>query len=319
MRYAVVLLLGACLVPHGVAGAQNPDLPYADRIDQWILDLKSDDLLDRWYAAYALGQAGPAAAAAVDPLMSILGNLGGHEYVRGTAAWALGRIGTQAEQAVPLLIETLDSAHISVRRNSPRALGAIGAPAAAPAVPRLLGLLSDRDPEVRANAAMALWQIERHERAIPALTAMLAGPRAGVYEAAVAFGQLEAVPEQAVLEALVGTFTHRDPAVRQAAARSAGAFGEAALPAMQQALGSEHTEARQAALEALGWVGRSAVGVVMTALKDPSPAVRRTAAQTLGRLGADALEAEQALVAALDDPNAEVRKAVAWAIRRVRG
>ncbi len=289
-----------------------------EQLRRWTADLQSEELRDRWYAAYALGRAGPAAAEAVEPLMAILANLGGHEYVRGTAAWALGRIGPPAEQAAPLLIETLSSAHISVRRNSPLALAAIGAPAATPAVPQLVGLLNDRDAEVRVNAAVALWRLDRHARAIPTLTALLASPGAGAYEAAVALGQLEAAPEPTVREALIGALVHRDPAVQRAAARSLGEMGEAALPSLETALEHADEPMRRSAVEALGWMGPPALDVLIVALHNDAPGVRRTAARALGRLGAAAARSEPALVAAIEDPDAEVRQTAAWAIRQVR-
>ncbi|MDY0165377.1 MAG: HEAT repeat domain-containing protein [Thermoguttaceae bacterium] len=313
-----LLLTAAVLMPFAAAHGGEATEAAAEQVDRWIAELASDNLPQRWHAVYALGQAGPAAADAVEPLMTILANLGGHEYVRGTAAWALGRIGPQAEQAVPLLIETLGSAHISVRRNSPLALAQIGPPAATPAVPQLVGLLNDPDPEVRVSAAVALWHIARHERAIPSLEAMLAGPDTGAYEAAVALGRLDGEPEESVLGALVAAFAHRDATVRRAAARSVGRMGEAALPVLQKALEHGQDEVRRTAAESLGWMGPQAVASLIAALRNDSPAVRCIAARSLGRLGADAALAEPALVAALDDSNPEVRQAVAWAIGRVR-
>ena len=290
----------------------------ADRIDRWIADLQSHDLTRRWQAVYALGQTGPAAAGAVEPLAAILANLAEHEYVRGATAWALGRIGPQAELGVPVLIDTLGSAHISVRRNSPLALAAIGSPEAIASVPRLLDLLEDPDREVRVNAAVALWRLARHEHSIPVLQAMLAGPGVGAYEAAVALGRLDGAPEQQVLGPLVDAFAHDDATVRRAAARSVGKLGGVALPALQTAFKHAQDKVRQAAAESLGWMGPQAVPDLIAALRNDSPAVRRIAARSLGRLGAEASEAKPDLLAALDDPHPEVRQAAAWAIGRVR-
>jgi len=319
MRCAAVYLLLFGLAFDSWAQAEQQTPSSETQIRGWIADLQSDDLPRRWHAAYALGQSGPAAAGAVEPLTAILENLGGHEYVRGTAAWALGRIGPAAGQAAPLLIETLESKHVSVRRNAPLALAAIGPPAASPAVPQLLALLNDPDAEVRVNAAVALWRIGRHERALPALSAALRNSGPGAYEAAVALGRLEAAPEPAILGPLVGAFGHGNASVRQAAARSAGKMGEAALPALQTALEAAQHQVRETAAEALGWMGPAASGALVAALNNDAPTVRRIAARALGRLGTDASEAEPALVAALDDAHPEVRKAVASAIRKIRG
>ena len=113
------------------------------------------------------------------------------EYVRGGAAWALGRIGPKAAAAVPMLMETIKSqGHLSLRRSSATALGGIGA-AAKPAVAALEAALQDKDITVRVNAAVALWQIDRHAKAVPALIEMLRqGSESAPYEAAVALGRL---------------------------------------------------------------------------------------------------------------------------------
>lgn len=311
------LLFAVCFLSSSPAWAAEPATE-DNQIRKWIADLGSDDLRERWYAAYALGQAGPEAADAIEPLMAILGNLGGHEHVRGMAAWALGRMGPGAEQAVPVLIGTLGSAHLSVRRNAPLALAQIGPPAATPAVPQLVGLLGDPDPEVRVNAAVALWKIDRHKQAIPTLGTMVAAPGPGAYEAAVALGQLDAVPEQAALGHLVGAFAHPDEIVRQAAARSVGGMGDAAIGSLQTALDDARDQVRQTAVEALGWMGSQAMDSLVAALRNDSPAVRRLAARALGHMRIKAAAAEPALVAALNDPDPEVRQAVAWAIGKVR-
>lgn len=318
MCRAVDLFLVACLTAWPSARSEEPGGCSTDNVPRWIAELERHDLTRRWQAVYALGQAGPAAADAVEPLVAIFENRGEHEYVRGVTAWALGRIGPEAESAVPALIDTLGSSHISVRRNAPLALAAIGSPEAVAAVPQLLKLLEDPDREVRVNTAVALWRLARHERSIPALEAMLAGPAVGAYEAAVALGRLDGAAEQQVLSPLVDAFAHGDVTVRQAAARSVGKQGEAAFPALQTSLEHAQDEVRQAAAESLGWMGPQAVPTLITALRNDSPSVRQIAARSLGRLGAGASESKHALLETLDDPHPEVRQAAAWAVGRVR-
>jgi HEAT repeat protein len=92
----------------------------------------------------------------------------------------------------------------------------------APPVSVLVQRLADDDPQVREQAAAALGRW---------------GPRAS-----------EAV---APLMAALG---HDDPYLRGAAAVALGRIGEAAVPALTQALASEHTELRWSAAIALGGV-----------------------------------------------------------------
>jgi HEAT repeat protein len=151
------------------------------------------------------------------------------EYVHGTVAWAIGRIGPAAEPAIPDLIGCLgaeldgaqraQSVHGSARRNAAWALGQFG-PAARVAVPELAKLLDDEDPVVRVQAAAALWRIDRHAKAAATLLEMLRARKGnGSFAAAVALGELGPdVP--GALEALVEALGHPDEDTQRAASRS---------------------------------------------------------------------------------------------------
>jgi HEAT repeat protein len=285
--------------------------------------LADKEIRVRWHATYALGQLGPQADAAVEPLMGVLKNLGEDEYVRGGAAWALGRIGPAAQPAVPLLMETLKSKkHISVRRSSALALGNIG-PAAKPAIAGLEAALNDSDAIVRLSAAEALWKIDRHAKAIPTLVEMLRRRSDSLpsdplpYEAAVALGHLGADAEPAV-PALRGALGHADRDVTRAAARSLAEIGPAAVPALQEALKHDDANVRRSAVEAFGWLGKPSVPNLIDALKDKSDAVRRAAARALGRLGRAAKAAESALIQSANDPSREVSETAGWALRQIQ-
>ncbi len=322
-----ILLLPVAAVPAGAAEEYRGKPAGA-----WVARLNDDDLRARWHATYALGQIGPGAAEAVEPLAAMVADKYGHEYVRSGAAWALGRIGPAAEPAVPRLVETLRSQPppvVSVRRTVPQALGRIG-PAARPAVPELLKLLDDEDRAVRVNAAAALWRIAEHERAIPALVAMLrTGTGTLPYKAAVALGKLGApqkgdaalfraeesrVPFFEVIPALIESLGHADDDVRRAAGRSLGQLGPTTIPALRQALDHAQAPVRRHAVVALGWIGEPAVPALIEALKNDLPPVRLTAARELGRLGPAAAEARGALIEAVDDPDPQVRAAAAKAL-----
>ena len=287
---------------------------------QWADQLTNPDIRARWYACYVLGQLGPQASEAVEPLQKVLQQRSEQEYVRGNAAWALGRIAPGAEAAIPLLMETIYSkGHISVRRNSVEALGNLGV-AAKRAVPDLLKLLGDEDLVTRVNAAVALWKIDHHPQAVPALVEMLRhGTPPAPYEAAVALGRLGAKPE-VVAPALIEAFHQPDADVRRAAARSLGQLGRTALRALRdkKALDDPDEDARSTVVEAMGWMGPDGVKPLVNALGDKSPAVRRAAARALGQLGAAARSAEPSLVEVVNDPNELVRKAAATALQLIR-
>jgi HEAT repeat protein len=310
-------------LPDSGAAAKEAKLSVA----HWTEQLAATDFRDRWYAGYMLGTLGPAAASAVPMLHKVLEKKSEHEYVRGMAAWALGRIGPAAASEIPLLRETMHSqGHLAVRRASVESLGDFGA-AAKPVLPDLVKLLSDDDPTTRVNTAVALWKIDRHPKAVPALVEMLRhGTPPEPYLAAAAMGQMEA-DAAAVAPALIEALHHSDGDVRRAASRSLGQLaghprsGSAVLPAIghAKALEDPDPEARRLVIEALGSMGPAAVTPLIAALKDESPPVRRAAARALGNLGRDARPALSALETAASDPREDVRNAAAKALRQIRG
>jgi HEAT repeat protein len=226
------------IVPQPAFVAPQQSSWHGKTAEQWIVQLSDKDVRERWYATHALGEMasakpkvpipfslarkmGPSSspATAVGPLMKILENPRENEYVRGGAAWALGRMHEAAAPAVPLLSGLFDSKHVSVRRNSALALGNVGR-AAKSAVPVLLKALADKDPTVRVNAAVALWKIDRHAEAVPALVKMLrTDTEPGAFEAAVALGELRP-DDKSAEEALTEALQSPDADVRRAAARS---------------------------------------------------------------------------------------------------
>lgn len=313
---AAVVLLGLASASPGRAADEAPAVVRGKTVAQWADQLADQDVAARWYAAYALGEFGPRAAAAVPALRKVLENRGEHEYVRGGAARALGCIGPGAESAVPLLIETLASEHhVAVRRNAAWALGRLG-PAARSAVPALRKRLDDADAAVRVKAAVALWQIDRHGESIPLLGAMARSNRQPeAYEAVLALGEVG--PEAAATAALVEVLGAGDDDSSRAAARALGCFGPAAMPAIKPLLDAPEETVRRRAVEVLGRMGAGAAPALIHALKDPSPLARAAAARALGRLGPSANEATSALLESLSDQDAQVRATAAWALKQI--
>jgi HEAT repeat protein len=146
-----------------------------------------------------LGSIGPDAAEAVPVLTACLGNAS----LRDDAAHALCGIGPKARSAipalgqafrqarredryftwvkklhqlgpdaVPLLIEILGEAKLEDKCDSATALGQLG-PAAQAATAHLTPLLKHQNPDLRCDAAIALWKIEKNEAVIPILVGLL--------------------------------------------------------------------------------------------------------------------------------------------------
>jgi HEAT repeat protein len=211
--------------PQGDAGDPPGDSP-----DRWIRVLQqhlegntSEDKEACRHAAQALGEIGPAAAAAVPVLTQAL--TARSVEVRNFAVDALGRIGPAAAASVPAILKEVDlpKDHVNYvplaffRLLAARALGRIG-PEARQAIPLLQATLQSDDVAYRVAAAVAMWKIARHEAALPTLTAIIRDdPPRGPYEAILALADFGDAAEPAT-ELLVTTLGSKHPDHRRAAA-----------------------------------------------------------------------------------------------------
>lgn len=201
---------------------------------QTILERDSDDE-SRRRAAYALGQIGPPAEAAVPALAAALESRS--LELRHSAADALGRIGPAAKDAVPKLLAGLASPvnDIYFYRYAAKALGRIG-PDAKSAEPSLLATLQHDDAVFRVEAAAALWKISRHESAVPKLLEAVRGDNVDAACAAVmAFHELGPVSGEHQA-ALVAALQHPAADVRRAAAQLLAELGPAVIGPVTQRL-----------------------------------------------------------------------------------
>jgi HEAT repeat protein len=143
------------------------------------------------------------------------------------AAEEIAAIGPQAKDAVPALRKLL--AKSPWPDGAIRALGSVG-PEAAAAVPELLEQLESKEGEVRANAAGALWKINRHPRAIPALLEELKNPVDGnPFYAIITAGRIGPAAKAGVPD-LIKALSHRKLYVREEAARALEKVDPSAIP-----------------------------------------------------------------------------------------
>ncbi len=234
---------------------------------------------DKHIAACLLGRCGKPAVPALVRALERPGT-------RPWAAWMLGEIGPEAAEAVPALlaaIETEKSSPTSGRSwptpplspyswsSSPypwntarptrceiaEALGLIG-PEAEAAVPKLVGMLDDQQPDARVTAALALWRVTGRTRVlIPAIL--------------------------------------KDYESSACAGAAIGEIGEGAVPYLLKGLQSKDAQRRKVAAWAFScvWPEGCKVGLepLIAALADKNAEVRGAAASTLGCFGAAASEA----------------------------
>jgi HEAT repeat protein len=287
-----------------------------------IADLKSPDWQVRRNAAEALGGFGVAAKAAVPALAEALKDAS--SFVRSSAALALWRIGEHPDAIATLVADLADPDSAGHRSTAAYALGLMGAKATA-AVGALLEALKDNPWSSAENsffhiaAAQALWRINKHPAAVPALTPELAEPEAGRRMAAAeALGRIGKEAKAAV-PALIGALGDEKDYVRRAAAEALGAIGaEDAVPALLKAL-QEKGRVRVCAAEALWRINHhpAALPALAEAVQDPTEHAAYFAHVALRHLGAEAKAVVPALTAALKDGNASKRLEAAVTLWRV--
>src|SRR5712692_2316833 len=163
------------------------------------------------------------------------------------------------------------------------------APTPEQALPRLLAVLKDPNPEQRRTAAQSLGKIARKE-AVPALVEALRDPDAGVRRnAAWALGMIgeDAVgPDRSPLASLL---FDPDPGVREAAAMALGLTGDtqAGIELLLERMSEPGTpsDSKRLAAAALGGMeARTAVPALTKLLADRDARVRRWAAAALGEI-----------------------------------
>ena len=160
---------GATFALSGIGGWSSPQLSWLQThatyamsaiggpaVPALINALQDKNESIRASAAYALGDIGSAAQEAVPALTQALPDES--TWVRRHATEALGLIGQSAQNTVPALIDLLYDEHYWIRDNAARALARLG-PAAEAAIPALMDTLNDENRYVRFHATFALKQI----------------------------------------------------------------------------------------------------------------------------------------------------------------
>jgi HEAT repeat protein len=124
-------------------------------------------------AAHALGLMGEDSSEALSEVTELLWN----NDAGAGAGWALMLWGPLAKEAIPRILDFLESAGAasSARLNAIKAIGSMGVHAR-PALGTLNRLLSDTSPEIRVAAAATLWAVApRAEHVVSVIEAVLRG------------------------------------------------------------------------------------------------------------------------------------------------
>jgi HEAT repeat protein len=221
--------------------------------------------------------------------------------LRLASARALGVLGPAASAAVPALVRTLrDPGHQSVwqtssrytpdlelRWEATRSLGLIGSNA----VPELIIVLRDKDPNVRLAAAHALAGVQNSSTpAIPALISALSDQDAQVRDAA---GSALTTIGQPVVPFLVEVITREHGELQRSAAKAliqVNSLPRLIVPLFLKMLDDPEPETRRQAIELLAWSGVAHAGVpeaFTRCLSDSNETVRVAASNGLVKIGRD--------------------------------
>jgi HEAT repeat protein len=122
-----------------------------------VLTTRTNSLGVRLAAMYALGNMGTNANDSIDVLLDCMKETPSIEPE--WAAWVLGRVAVDPESVIPALTNALQSPTVGLRRSAVNSLSELGGRARS-AVPALKTALTDVDQAVRVNATNALAQMQ---------------------------------------------------------------------------------------------------------------------------------------------------------------
>ena len=281
----------------------------------------------RYWAAVALTEIGPEAAAAVEPLAGLAA--AGESEERMQALLALAAIGPQAATAAPVMLESLQSDDSAVRFAAAFALGSVRA---AGADETLAAITKAADPFLAEIASWALARIHPDDKtlvdeAVRRLRGGLHGDRPKE-RAAAASGlsdlatQLDEPARRELAAEFAAALADNVPDVGINAGAALIRLGPSSVDALREKLSDPALRAQVLEIfAALGPAAKPAVSDLIRTLDDGDPAIRGDAAVALAAVGADAAAAVPMLSAMLADPAAVpgTRYAAAYALGRIGG
>lgn len=241
---------------------------------------------------------------------------------RELCCWMLGRMESDAEAAVPALIEALSDPEWRVRWAAAAAFRWMGPPARE-AAPKLMEALNDESDWVRSSAAESIGQMGSFapEGAIAALTKALDDVSSMVRgSAADAIGIIGLPAGAAAVQRLLEMADAVDSLERSAVVRALVELAPCVpdrVEVFTRALGDAYDCVCASALVGLGNMGAggaSAIPEILNAMRDERPMVRKYAAIALGAIGAKPDAVIDELLYALDDEDDVVREAACSAL-----
>jgi HEAT repeat protein len=292
-----------------------------------VRTLKKGTAEGRVGATTALQRMGPAAKPAVPQLIALLADGKTAPEVRRGAATTLGTVGREAKDGVPALLDALKGEDDPLRRFASPSLVAI-APEDPAVLTGIVAAMKDANyPQGRYAAVTALSTLgPRAKAAVPDLVAVVRSGDAPNNLREAATGALGAVGQEAkaavppLLEVLKDA--KQPEVVRCGVARNLGRFGveaKPAVPVFTELLRDERVSAELAAalVNGLGALGKDGVPALGQAVNQGNSLSRRIAINQLVELGDVAKPALPALREAAKDPDPNITRQAARAVRMI--
>ncbi len=235
-------------------------------------------------AADSLGQQGPAAKAAIGPLL-VAAQRDRDPLTRKKAGDALLRIGTAGKESIEGFIACLHDPSEDVRRHIVDYIGLSNIPYA-DASPVLNSALKDPDATVRLKVIQVTVAISSPSAsAMPVLKQALADPVVDVRAAAIeGMGQMKDSATEAAAE-LAHLLSDTNPVIRQDAIRALGNLGAAGLPGLLRALSDSYGTLSDEAGKAIVQLGQEAVPSLEAMLQQGAdPELKNKATELLRRI-----------------------------------
>lgn len=284
---------------------------------QYIRQLSDEDWQVRRQAAFDLAALQDDDRTTVAALISSLSD--DDSRVRRAAADALGEIGPKASRSIPALLNLFDDIDPSVIESAARATGLMGSRASR-ANDELTMLLQHSDARIRGAAAVSIGQLGRRARSsMPELSQNLGDADPAVRAAAAHSLGAMGTSASKYSSRLVRLLDDGEPEVRNAASRALGRIGRGAVEVLIRTLQNGDPVFLQSVVDTLGLIGPSATPQLIESVqsKDEQTLVRQYATLALAKIGPDDRRVVPALIAALGDNKADIRRAAAEAIGNV--
>ena len=234
---------------------------------------------------------------AVDSLVDIYHGSGDPD-IRTGAIKTLGEMGSDAKDAIPVLIEAFKDKELFSETASNAILN-MGNDAS----PKLIEALKDSDPQITMGAEYILRRIGK-ETAPALIEALKDEQDPNVKLAIIQLITGMDINTKGFVPALIGDLNDGDRYVRERVDETLRRIGEPAVPALIEALKDE--DSVNGAIRTLGKIGpvtEEVLPALIDTLKDEDEGVRRMAISALEEIGPDAKDAVPALIKALKDEN----------------